>query len=155
MNRLDKKDWLIGLLILLNFALLATWWLAAPRPPMGGGERPRNFLIKELQMTDRQQQSYDSLIEIHKHERELFGQQTLVLKEQLTQQIIQNDTTEINRVTDQIGQLQVKLERMNLGHFRAIRQMCDEKQKQKFDSVIAQMLRMMNGGTQPPQGPPR
>ncbi len=154
MNRLDKKDWLIGLLVLLNFALLATWWLNGPRPPMGGGERPRNFLIKELQMTDRQQQSYDSLIEIHKQQRQLFGEQTRVLKEQLTQQIIQNDTAKISQITNQIGQLQVQLERMNLAHFRAIRQMCDDRQKQKFDLTIANMLEMMNGGAQAPQGPP-
>jgi periplasmic protein CpxP/Spy len=155
MSRLDKKEWLIGLLILLNFALLATWWLAVPHPPMGGGDRPRNFLIKELQMTDRQQQSYDSLIKIHRHERELFRQQTQLLKEQLTQQITRADTVEANRIINEIGRLQIQLERMNFDHFRAIRQMCDEKQKQKFDSVIAQMLKMMNGGAQPFQAPPR
>ncbi len=155
MNRFDKKDGLIGVLILLNFALLATWWINARRPPMGGGDGPRNFMVQSLQMTDSQQRSYDSLIEIHKQQRQLFGEQTRVLKEQLTQQIIQNDTAKISQITNQIGQLQVQLERMNLAHFRAIRQMCDEKQKQKYDSVIAQMLKMMNGGAQPMQGPPR
>jgi periplasmic protein CpxP/Spy len=154
MNHLDKKYWLIGLLLLLNFALLATWWLS--HLPIIDGERPRNFLIKELQMTDKQELTYDSLIQFHRSQREEIWQQTRTLKEQLVNQISNSDTTQSNRITNQIGDLQVKLERMNLVHFRDIRQMCDERQKQKFDLVIHEMLKMMNGGTERPhQGPPQ
>ena len=68
--------------------------------------------------------------------------------------LLQNDEA-TEAAIDEAAKLSVQydqvLTRNTFDHFKKIRAMCTPAQKKKFDAIINEVLRMMNG----PQGPPQ
>jgi len=159
-----NKWWAIAflLLIALNIATLATFWLlkeknAAPRfdPKQGTAD----FLVKELGFDSVQKQKLQQLREEHQKQMMDVRKGNREVKDAffdlLNQPNIADSTVE--REVKTSFMYDERAEVLTFRHFQHIRNLCTEEQKKKFDAIIKEVLRMMappppqSGG---PQGPP-
>ncbi len=155
-----KFNWLVIAVIFLavvNLAALGFIWLEKQkvndRPH--GNRDARDFLVNELALDKKQTQQFDSLRTIHFKEMNKRREEMRQLKDRLFDGLkIENDTA-ANTIAQQIGILQKTIDLNTFQHFAALRKICTEEQKQRFDRVIQDILRNMGrapGGR--PEGPP-
>jgi periplasmic protein CpxP/Spy len=164
---MKKFNWLAVLvagLVLLNIGLLGTVWLK--KKPEAVSEKfppkhdARDLLISELELDSMQVKSFDSLRKDHFNEIRGYRDAMRDLKDDLFQAISKPDGSQ-DSIAAEIGKLQSKIELATFNHFAALRNICNEDQKEKFDEVIHDVLRSMgrpqgHGDGPPPRGrPPR
>lgn len=156
--KVDKTKLLTGLvmvLLLLNLTTLAGIWrmmdwkhfrLMPPPPPS-----PKAFLIEKLGLNEDQQEVFEELREEH------FSQMT-ALRTEIRQEkealydLLKNpeiDTATSYRHFSAIMSKEERLEKITFEHFRKLREVCNEEQKQHFDIIIDHVLQMVMHG--PPQ----
>lgn len=161
MNFITKNKWFAVaflVLILLNIATLsAFWWMKkdrAPedRPPQNGA---MTFLVKELNLDSLQQEQLKVLRDEHRMASQDARKNNKEAKEKFFSLLQNDEATEA--AIDEAAKLSVQydqvLTRNTFDHFKKIRAMCTPAQKKKFDAIINEVLRMMNGLQGPP--PPR
>jgi protein CpxP len=159
-----NKWWAIAfvLLVALNVATLLTFWLVKEKrqgPPPVQQSGIVAFLTKELSFDSLQKQKLVQLLEEQqKNMREIRRNNrgakdaffALLKQENIADSAIQNAAKESARYESQMDVLTFK-------HFQSLRNLCNETQKKKFDSIIQEVLRMIApppGGQQRPP-PPR
>jgi len=158
MNFITKNKWLavaFVLLILINIATLtALWWVkkslqSEDKPPQGGAIA---FLIKELQLDSSQQQQLKELRDEHRSATQDTRKKNREAKETFFSLLSKENITdaEIDQAASVSVQYDAELAKITFDHFKKIKTICTERQKEKFDEIIHQVLRMMAG----PQGPP-
>jgi periplasmic protein CpxP/Spy len=146
---------IVGLLVVLNIALIATIWLQRDRnkmPPPPGQSDAQQILVKELSLNDRQVRSFDSLRTVHFRQIGELKQQMRQLKDGFFSGI-GKPASSPDSIAGAIGQVQTKIELSTYHHFAAVRNLCDPAQQQKFDRIINDVLRSLKPGG--PEGPPR
>jgi periplasmic protein CpxP/Spy len=139
-------------LLLVNTAVLALlWWDKKPAFHQPPGGNAKEFIKKELALTPQQVQQYDEMREIHFSKMQELNKSTRELKEQLFEQISTTDTSnqELNNLLQQIGNNEMQKDRITVEHFRHVRSILTEEQKEKFDKIIKDVMRMF-GRPQPP-----
>jgi Spy/CpxP family protein refolding chaperone len=155
MNR--SRFWLIivVLLLLVNTVVLAMIWLKKPEGP-AHGESAKDFLIKELKLSDAQQAKFDALRQDHQKKIKEIMDGMKGLKDELAEKIsaAQTDTSALDSLTRQIGEKEIQRDLATFYHFRTFRTILTKEQQDKFDKILKQVLRMMAGPQRPPQGPP-
>ena len=162
--------WTVAILFLLNIALLATIWFKPSGEKvreMHEGERPNEFIQRNLHFSREQLKVFDILRERH-HDSVVILQRE---GEQLRRQYFENlqhpesaDSTRLQVLSSAIGRNQQEIEIVTYRHFRQVRALCDDKQKLVFDNIITEVLKRMSGHHGPPprddagdgrrQGPP-
>lgn len=172
MENSTDRTWKITALILgiLNVVLIASIWLRphpplppcppaqAPHamhghdgPPPNGG--PGEFLSQELQLDPAQLREFYTLRDEHRMKikglqnngRELRDNYFNLLKSD------KPDSAEVNKLASGIAANQKEIELATFHHFEKVRTICNPEQKQLFDNIIGDVLRMMG---RPPGGPP-
>jgi len=150
-NQLKFWKWAVLLLAVLNICLLGSIWLKQDkpsheemrRPP--NGEKAADFLIEQLKFSSQQltafeklkeahHQAIDSLHEISKEVHHLFFDNLKTEKE---------DTVSTHKLARAIADNQTQIELVTFNHFKKVRELCDEKQKTKFDEIIQEVLKRM------------
>jgi protein CpxP len=172
MNYFDKPKImgiLILLLLVLNFGTLAFMWFNkpfhppgmemrrdGPPPPGNEGERPGEFLIHELNLSQNQLADFIKLRDEHQNAIKQVLEDTKKNKDDLFKMLSapQVDSVKLNQLTDNIAKDQKQLELATFNHFQKVRVMCDDNQKKKFDEIIGDVLKMMAGPPPGPKGPP-
>ncbi len=162
MNYFARNKWaaiIILLLVALNIATLASFFLLRNRPP--GREANQSgameFLVKELGFDSVQQQKLMVFKQDHRQKMQEVRRKNREVKEALFDLLKNTDTPDsvIEKAANASVVYDVESEIITFKHFQQIRSLCNETQKKKFDAVIQQVLRMLApqpGG--PPQGPP-
>lgn len=164
MNYFARNKWaaiIILLLVALNVATLASFWLLRDRPP-ARGENPSGameFLVKELGFDSVQKQKLLLFKQDHRRKMEEVRRKNKEVKEALFELLKNSDTPDsvIEKAAQASVVYDVQTEIITFKHFQQIRGICTEEQKKKFDAVIEQVLHMLAPrppGAQP-QGPPR
>lgn len=150
---------IIGILILLNVASLTTLWVwkfRAPFPfPFPMNEKlpsPKGRLIfeKELNFSKQQLDAVDKLREEHFAGVQKIMDDIRKNKDELFALLKNPDSLKVNDLTGKIGNDQKEMERAIFNHFQKIRNLCDEKQKAKFDEIFKEII---NPGPPHPEGP--
>lgn len=139
----------IGLL-LLNFGLLAFLWKGGGqgRPPAGGkGEQLRalNYLMDELTFDAAQRSACGLLLQNHRYKMDSLQNVNRQNRDRLYDNLKTGDST----AAFSMGTVQSQVELEAFSYFRNIRAICKEGQKEAFDRVIYDAMRMMK----PPQPP--
>ncbi len=123
---------------------------------------PEDFITKELKFDEQQLVEYRRLNEIHHRERRMFSDDIKQQKDVLFNMIGDENVTKetIDSITNLIGKKEQSIDRMTFYHFRAIREICNENQRVRFDNVIEEGLHRGRREQGPPptgrreQGPP-
>jgi protein CpxP len=153
---------IIGLFI-LNLATLGYLWFSRPHgilqprnmnPPL---EQRGGFLEEQLKLNDKQKDEFLKLKEEHHKLAEPLQDSIHILKDRMFDVISsgQADTIKASEIARSIGECQKQLEMVAFHHFRKMRDLCDDNQKQKFDKVMKNVMMMVGPGEmrmQPPMG---
>ncbi|MEI6508618.1 MAG: hypothetical protein WCO54_09025, partial [Bacteroidota bacterium] len=136
---------LVILLVCINLTTLATIWLTRPAKSMGFDlpDGPKQFIIEKLHFNEEQIQAFDTLRKEHFEEMQGLRKQIYESKEDLYNQIKSDrvDTTIMFASIANIGRFEEKAERITMEHFRKVRQLCNDEQKQQFDLVISDVIK--------------
>ncbi len=149
---------IIVALLLLNLGTLAFLWTAEPhhgpprgRPPEerggGGRESTAEYLRRNLQLSDAQEERYHLMREAHHAAVMRIRTQMAGEKQALYGLLHQTDTTGAAAhgavLIDRIVSGQRQIEGITYAHFRELRALCTPAQQQKFDAIIADALERM------------
>tara|TARA_R110000868_G_scaffold50170_2_gene160594 strand:+ start:140 stop:649 length:510 start_codon:yes stop_codon:yes gene_type:complete len=156
-----KKN--LTLYILLAFLIVANGfflihYLGNPerRAQSDRGENPDNFIVQELKFNDSQKEQFIVLSDAHRKEMQSISEELRNLKDGLFSKISDESVNEryVDSITSLIGEKEKAIDIATFNHFKSIRKLCNEKQKEKFNRIIKDAIH--RGGQQgsPPQGGP-
>jgi len=164
MEQKGLRIWKIAVvvLVLCNIGLMLTIWL---KPSMSeqrgpGHETPRDYVIRNLKMTEAQVKQYDVLIQDHQASMHQLRDQAQGYRQQLFTGLgkgMSNATTD--SLAALIANTQKQIEIVTYKHFEQVRALCTDAQKPEFDNIIGDVIKKMNGRPRPPKdhehgGPP-
>jgi hypothetical protein len=144
--------WLLGLLLLANAVTLVFFWIGKPPQEMLK-DSPKDFLTAALNFDERQQDQFAVLRKEHRAKTESLREKIKAAKDDMF------DLIKLPGVSDSVKQVAARrvsvlteeLDLNTLDHFQKVRALCNERQQEKFDTIIHQLTRMM--GNQRPGRP--
>ena len=153
----DKKNIVlkIGLiaLIILNLILLYRIYFSDHHPPHHEKlDRPDEFVIRELKLSDEQIQKYQQLIKYHRDSvkklkeegRKFRGDFFSQLKSGAMNPKLKNEA--LTRIIDN----QRKIEEVTFDHFSSLRLILNLEQKNRFEQIIDEVLFKLSQKNAPP-----
>ncbi len=158
-----NKWWGIAFLVLLalNIATLSAFWLLKDKrngPPPAQRSGVVDFLVTELGLDSAQSNTLKELNEIHQRDMKEIRRNNREAKNSFFDLLSEPTVTDsvLHLAAENAVKYEVETDMLTFRHFQKIRQLCTDEQKEKFDQVIKQVLRMMA----PPQpgnrnGPPQ
>ncbi|HMS32918.1 MAG TPA: Spy/CpxP family protein refolding chaperone [Ignavibacteria bacterium] len=178
MNYFDKNKILtiaVVALIITNLGILVYLWYERSQNfnstgRMSSGERmqrpegkppqdrmtseggPKEFLILELKLDEKQKEDYGKLVDEHRAEMKRIREKIRNEKDDMWKEITKpkNENNTAERSAAEIGEDQKQIELITFAHFQKVRELCNDDQKKKFDEVIQETLRMMGPENPPP-----
>jgi len=148
--------WFFVLLLLANIVTLSIFWIGRMNNNSAQDRQGIEFLIARLKFDKTQQEQFEVLVaehrslsrklrkEIGQSKEEMFS---LIKSDQITESMMQAAVKKVSAKTE-------TLDRVTLDHFKKVRAICNDEQKQKFDEILDQLTRIM-GNQRPPGGPMR
>jgi hypothetical protein len=137
---------------LTNIATLSIYWIKKPDHDGGPGRDPGNrekkmgqFMVDQMKFDATQEASYwklrDSMIAIQKPVMDSIRSS----KKRFFDLLNQPEATDSMLIahTNQIADLQKKLDLVTFRHFQNVRAICRPDQLQKFDTVIKEIVNRM------------
>ncbi|MEO8173591.1 MAG: hypothetical protein ABI581_10930 [Sediminibacterium sp.] len=156
-----NKTWAIVflLLIALNVATLATFWLVKerrPGPPPVSQSGVVNFLTSELGFDSLQKKELIKLHRLHQEQMQEIRKNNREAKDAFFDLLQQQDIPDsvVEKAAKESAKYDSETDVLTFHHFQRVRNLCNETQKKKFDEVIQQVLRMTAPQQGRPQGPP-
>lgn len=153
-------QWAVVLLILCNLALIVDIWINNGTGPQHGPESPKDYVIRNVQLTPVQVARYDSLVNQHQKAMRQLRAQSADIRKALFDHLkkgdyaVGNANPVIDSLTALIGSKQREIESVTYDHFAEVRKLCTPDQQAKFDEIISEVTRMMgNGGGRRPPSP--
>jgi protein CpxP len=140
------------LLLALNTVLLVVLLTRHHGPPFPpGGPGPKDFLVHELKMDEKQINAFDVLIKKHREAVDPIQEAIHQERDSLVALLGSASPNQagVQQLSDEIGVNQSKLEAVTFQHFTEVRKICTPEQQKKFDEIIREALRMM--GPPPPK----
>ncbi|MBI4811362.1 MAG: periplasmic heavy metal sensor [Ignavibacteriales bacterium] len=172
MDYLMKTRILIGViivLIIINITVIAFVFFSPhiekePQMLEGRGPSAALFLEKELGFSEEQKNEFAKLRRDHLRKTQIIRQELKKMKDSFFE-LIKEDTmnrTKLREYLAAIGQKESDINLVTFEHFKNVRAICNSEQRQKFDAIIQEVLRMLPHPAPPPQdvggprpGPPR
>jgi periplasmic protein CpxP/Spy len=163
---------ILALLVILNVVSLGSMWLMKcrdrhPMGPMGPGMQHQQgmqphhpgmppmmdgkmFLSEELKFTPEQNEKFAKLRDEHfTSSRKLMEEMHKSMDDMMEQVKTKDGDAKAEEYAVKSSGIQKELQLLAYKHFKSIREICDDKQKEKFDSILKDVTKMMA-----PQGPP-
>ncbi len=174
MNALSWKNIVIAILVVLNIAALSTIWLKGSKAidqvqieqehhrPKGPEHRPGmkppgpldRVFRQELNFSEEQLKQFRTIKEAHLERTKALHDNNKKLKEALFKLVSSEDDAKAEEIVEEMGQNQQLIEKETYDHFKSIRAICDDKQKEKFDVIINEISeRFDRKGPQRPHHP--
>lgn len=165
----------LAVLVLLNVVSLGSMWFMKCRervhPPFGPGgpgmhppygmqqQHPpgmqpfmngKMFLAEELKFTPEQNEKFTKLRDEHfTSSRKLIDDMHKSMDDMMEQLKTKDGDAKAEEYALKTSGIQKELQLSAYKHFKSIREICDDKQKEKFDVLLKDITKMMA-----PQGPP-
>jgi hypothetical protein len=151
---------LMIVLVTLNLITIGFLWMykfkehpqiQQPPPPPAG----KIMLEQELRFSKEQAEKFDKLRIEHSTSARKIVDDIAMLKENLFETIKENggDDSKATKIADEIGNKQKELDLITYNHFKDIRNLCDERQRERFDLILKDISKMI-GPQNPPGQPP-
>jgi hypothetical protein len=163
MKKIDFYKLIIIFLVLLNTGTLIMIWVNQPiktdskltapppakqnerEPQIKGTQSANDNLVTDLALNKEQQNKYLEFKNKH-HENELRLHESLrELKKRYFDLLSDNKAADASTIAQQIGNIEKERVMNTFNYFRDIRMLCDNEQKDRFDHVYRDALRMLNG----------
>ena len=143
--------WSVAILAVLNVSLLATIWFVQ-QPGEGRGTEISNsdqvqteqFLNRELNLTGYQAMQLREMRREHRLRHMQLMRDQNQLRRNVYLQLSQNGTAEADSLHKLIGLNQEEISRNTFRHFREIRNILTDEQRERFDRVMRRSSDRMN-----------
>jgi cytoskeletal protein RodZ len=145
--------WVIVLLVLANILTLGFYW--AGRIHLMKEGSPKEFLASQLNFDENQKKQYFDLAEEHHENAQKIREKIKLSKDALFDLLKQpnvSDSTE-RAAAKTVGINLEELDLYTLKHFKKVRALCNQEQKEKFDAIIHQITGAVNDQPRPPIHP--
>jgi periplasmic protein CpxP/Spy len=138
---------MVGLLTLLNVALLVTIWQKPPHGPMSHAPRPADRIIHELNFTHDQQNEFEKLKRQHHDAMLDLQSEGRALRDEFFELLKQEnpDQAAVTEKVKAIAKNQEDIEMVTFNHFQQVRKLCNPEQQKRFDNMIKDLLHTMAG----------
>lgn len=138
MNKIRLLSFLALALFLTNIGLLVFIYNGSNNNSKEKG--PRNIIIKKLSFSVDQVAQYDKLIEQHRKEIRTVEESIRNTKKQLYI-TLKSDTAVVANIQylDELGKLQMKIERIHYAHFLDIKKLCETNQLPAFNLLTEEL----------------
>lgn len=118
--------------------------------------KPEDFIVKQLKFNDNQLEAYNTLRLSHIETIKSINDQTRLLKDEMFSKISESNVSQtyIDSITGLIGAQEMQKDKELFMHFLKVRDICNERQKEKLKKILKDALR--RGGERkgpPPNGP--
>ncbi len=163
MNSLSKNkilSWLVIILIIANAFTITMFWMNRSKNSMPEREAPKEFLVRELKLDSKQQESLTLLITEHRGNVENIRRRVKQAKDNLFALVKVPSTSDSTKqlAASAISKLTEEIDIITLNHFQKIRALCSPEQQKKFDEIILEFTMIMAPrsphGPTGPGGPP-
>ncbi len=150
-------------LLVINIGTLGFLWynsLRGPKHDKGSlpmAPPPEVLFRDELRFTPEQMTKMEAFRDENFKATKKILDEIRDLKKSMSEQIKSAGDDEAKKIAGQIGDKQKELEMLRFTHFRQIRGICDDAQKQKFDEMMKKIPGpedMQPGPGMNPNGPP-
>ncbi|RTY93686.1 periplasmic heavy metal sensor [Flavobacterium sp. GT3R68] len=142
----------IGLL-LLNLATMGFLFLNNPKGHGGPGNRPKpqEIIIMKLHLDDKQQESYQQLIQWHRSQIDDFDYQIREAKNKLYLELVKStiDIKVKDSLIDEIANYQKKIEITHFKHFQDIKKLCRKEQLKDYDVLTEELSKIFSHPPKP------
>jgi hypothetical protein len=134
------------LYVLLAFLIIANGFFLYDylgKPDRDGPRNnPEQFIVKELNFNADQMQEFKGLGKNHRERMMRLDQEQKQLKDQLFSKVSEKNINplEIERISSLIGENNKNKDLEVFNHFRAIQEICNDPQKQKFQKIVMDAL---------------
>jgi len=149
-------------MVALNLSALYMLWntkAGTEKDFEGPGKRPpspKSLIIKKLDFSETQIEAYTKLIKEHrKIVKQTMGENRRLKKELYGILSLPITNTNVEDLINEISGNEKTLEIATFEHFRKVRELCNEEQKEKFDKLIIRVIEMMSSPKRPPPPRPR
>ena len=138
--------WCVVLLVLLNVATLASFWLRRPPlgPPAGPGGRPAGQRIMEmrLHLTDEQARRFQQLRAEHFLRTRPLQEAMHKIRMDLLDEVFAAEPNDarIQELTAEIGDEQCRFDRQLFRHFRELKDTCNAEQRTELKAMLADLI---------------
>ena len=148
---------IVALLVALNITILLVV-LGKAQPPQDFGHRPpnlRSFIEQELHFDAQQKEKLGELIDSHRAQTRKLDEQIQKIRGTYYESLADNQYTlaQQNQLLQQLGQLQMRIEKGRWQHFMAIKKLCRPEQMDDFSALTKELVRALPGGPRPPHRP--
>ncbi|MBS1534651.1 MAG: periplasmic heavy metal sensor [Bacteroidetes bacterium] len=155
MNKVKLLSWLVGILVLLNVAIL---FFVVGRPPMfpngphlpeHGG--PKRLIIEKLHFDQIQKQAYEKLIRAHRSKIDSLDREIRFCKNELYGLLQDNPTDAVakNKLIAKLGQLQTQIEQTHFEHFADIKKLCHPDQISDYNALTTELAALFSHPPKP------
>ena len=148
MTSSKNKGLLLIIIVLLisNLALVAYLVFGRShdkKSPQSRGEYFSNFIKKELNFSEEQAAKFQQLMTGHFEKLKPIMAEVRKAKDSMFTLMRQTEIPPdsiLQKAAENISQKQKQQELQSFNHFRLVRELCNDEQKLKFDSLISKMI---------------
>lgn len=145
METVKLLKWIVGILLLVNIVTIFLEWFSSFMPPVHDRGNAAKFLSKELKFSTAQEDKYAQLRQAHQQATRIYNERNMALKKQLYDLLAtDSQNSAVSSLMDSIGFYSKKSELVRFEHFQEVRKLCDDTQKERFDQIIQEVIRMMS-----------
>ena len=140
-------------LLISNMVILA--FIFFEKPTRADNKGPAKFIIKELNLNAAQIENFNQLKFAHQDSVRSLKNTGRELREDYFK-LLGNDTTDkilADQLLMQIANNQKAIEQITFEHFQSVKNICDSVQKDKFDSIILEVIHKMKDNKPMPNRP--
>jgi protein CpxP len=130
-------------LLICNTVIIA--FIFFEKPTRADNKGPAKFIIKELNFNEMQIERFNELKFAHQDSVQSLKSAGRELREGYFK-LLRNDTADqvlANQLLMQIANNQKAIEQITFEHFESVKKICDSVQKEKFDSIILEVIHKM------------
>ena len=160
--------WTIIILVGINLLALGTILWHVTRKPQGPPPPPQKrdpdqtqyFLRNELDLSEKQAQRFEELGRHHSQESRRIQNDIHRLKAEMMTELFHEepDLRRVENLAEKIGSREAEKELLLFNHFLDLAEVCEPEQREKFNTIIHDLLEMIRPREPqrlPPRKPPR
>jgi len=144
--------WTIIILVVINLVALGTilWHVtrkpqAPPPPQKREPDQTQYFIRNELDLSEKQAQRFEELGREHNQQSMRIQNELHRLKGEIINELFleERDLIRIENLTKEIGSKEAEKEMILFNHFLALAEVCEPEQREKFNTMILELLEMI------------
>lgn len=142
----------VAVLFFMNVGTMAFLFLHRPPHPGGlrGGLRPDKLIIESLSLNETQQKEFMQLKQAHYEAMVVLDQKKKDADRNYLEGIVnQADSLAIDSLNKVIGLVERQRATVTCNHFKDVRNICNDEQKQEFDQLLPELFRFLQGPKPP------